>query len=193
MNLQRSSCAGVVFHPVTKFSLLLVPWHDLPQLLVKGEVVVRLGGGHWQFAPDIQELLSHSSDVIRLKPTAASDDPDPDFVGLAGPLPGLPPGDLAGLHSEGELWDLNPTKGPGVRSSVAIRLGHPDSALAHRDPILIPTRSHTHGGRHGQVELLGHLYGPLHLNDVAEILAEYQLNIILLINRHRRPELSLDL
>merc|ERR1719445_2171087 len=178
-------------------------------------------------------LLSHSSDVIRLKATAASDEPHPDVVSLPGPLPRLPPGDLTGLHSEGELWDLAPAKGPGVRTPIAVRLGHqvggeaeqvqrllhglhhvqdderiketvdadqvspgpghPDGALAHRDPILIPTRSHTHCGSHRQVELMGHLYGPLHLNDVAEILTEYQLNIILLINLHGAPQLSLDL
>merc|ERR1719309_790334 len=75
------------------------------------------------------------------------------------------------LHVSHDVQGSERVKETVCADDVCTGPSHPDRTLPHRHPILVPTRSHAHGGRHWQVELQRHLNGPLDLNDIAEILA----------------------
>lgn len=49
-------------------------------------------------------------------------------------------------------------------------LGHADGALPGRHTMQIPLRTDAHGGNDGHAALQAHLYGPLHLLHVLEVL-----------------------
>merc|ERR1711962_569321 len=57
--------------------------------------------------------------------------------------------------------------------------GHPNSTLPHRYSRLVPTWPHAHGCPHGEAVLQSYLYGPLHLQDITEILADDELYVVL--------------
>merc|ERR1711963_1129701 len=106
---------------------------------------------HWETTPDIRQLLSHGPDVVRFKATAASDEPDSKLVRLASPPSRFPTSDLSGFNAEGKLRDLDPTKAASVRHPVTQGLGH---------------------------QIGPHLDGPLHFQDVAEVLADDQVHLV---------------
>merc|ERR1719331_2022064 len=71
-----------------------------------------------------QASATSEADVVRFKPTTASDVADTKFKSLSSPLSSFPTRDLSGFDAEGKLRDLNPTKAASVRHPVTQRLGH---------------------------------------------------------------------